>query len=79
MEKVIIHGMLMEVGKSYKIYFGKGNLNNKKVHIEAILDNGEQIVYKHWLAGKQSWNWNVVDKYLFDLYIRNGSLRGLKK
>ena len=46
------------IGKAYNINFGKGNPNNKKIHVLAVVDE-DYYVCKYWQKYKQRWNYNV--------------------
>ncbi len=63
-----------KVGSKYRIYFGPGNLNNKTIHVLAIVDN-DQIVYKHWLKHKSRWHYTVESEYLLYLFIETENIK----
>jgi len=48
----------LKVGKKYKIYWGKSNINNAVIHVRALVDH-EYVVYKKWLKHKQRWVYAV--------------------
>ena len=52
-EEIIKRVKLFEAGQKWRIDFGKGNINNKTIHVCAIVDG--HIVYKYWLKHKQRW------------------------
>jgi len=62
--------MIIEAGKSYRIFFNEDNINNKKIHVRAIIDD-VQIVYKYWSRNRQGWIYQMEHKYYFDNLIRN--------
>jgi hypothetical protein len=66
--------MDMQIGHKYQIYFTPNNINNKTVHILAIVDD-DMIVFKYWLEGKQRWVYLVEWIGLFDLYEKNGNIK----
>jgi len=39
--------MDIKTGKKYKIYFNPDNINNKTIHILAIVDD-DMVVFKYW-------------------------------
>ena len=61
--------MVIEAGKSYRIFFNPDNINNKKIHIRAIIDD-TQIVYKYW-SRSRGWVYQMEHKYYFENLIRN--------
>ncbi len=60
-------------GKSYRIYFGKGNVNNKLIHVRAIVDN-THAVYRSWLRHKGYWGYDVECLYYLGLLLKDGHL-----
>lgn len=64
----------MKPGTSWRIDRGKGNINNKLIHILAIVDD-EYIVYKTWLKHKQRWHYSVEWIYYYWLTHRAGNLK----
>lgn len=62
-----------KIGKKYRIYYNKNNVNNLTIHILAIVDK-DQYVYKFWNKYKQRWEYDVKHEYYFKLLIRNNSL-----
>ena len=57
--------MTIEIGKKYKIYFSENNINNKTIHVLAIVDE-DQVVYKWWSKRKDRWIYVVDDMMWFD-------------
>ena len=60
-------------GKSFRIFYGKDNVNNRIVHIRAIVDD-EMIVFRWWSRQKQGWIYEVQHLYFFELR-NDGRLR----
>ena len=48
----------LTVGKSFKIHYGEGNINNRVIHIRAIVDD-DKVVFRWWSKGRQSWIYEV--------------------
>ena len=65
--------MNIQVEKSYRIFFSKGNLNNKKIHVLAIVDS-YYIVYKYWSKYKQRWHYQVEHENYFNMLIKNNQI-----
>jgi hypothetical protein len=65
---------MLEIGKSYKLFFGEGNINNKIIHVLAIVDD-DMVVYKWYGFRKTRWFYIVDSKYLLELYEKDGSLK----
>jgi len=64
----------LKVGGTYQLTFGgEGNLNNKRIHIRAILDG--QVVYRHWSKRKQNWYYAIEGLYYFSLLFQNKNIR----
>ena len=62
--------MNIQVGDTYKLFYGDNNINNiKKIHILAIVDD-YMIIYKFW--GKRSWAYKVEYEYKFESGIESG-------
>ena len=57
----------IKVGKKYRIYYGKNNFDNKKIHIVAVVD-GDMIIFKWFGKHKQWWHYEIENTYFF--YIR---------
>ena len=59
---------VLEVDQKWKLYYNENNLNNKLIHIRAIVDN-EYVVVKYWKRNqwiyemKNIW-WFIENKYL---------------
>ena len=54
------------VGKTYRINYGEGNLNNKTFHTLSIVD-GDMVVFKWWSRNKQRWFYGIEPFYFFEL------------
>lgn len=62
---------IVKVGNKIRIFYGGKNINNKLIHIVAIVDDDE-IVYKTWLKHKKYWSYKCENVYYFDtLYNEN--------
>ena len=68
---------MMEIGKSYKIFYDEGNLNNKTIHVLAVVDDN-MIVYKYWRRHKMTWNYTVEHISYFDLLETHRYLKEIK-
>lgn len=73
----IVKEVFIKTGEKWKIDFSKGNLNNKTIHIRAIVDE-EYIVYKHWLKRKKRWDYAIERYYFFKLIYEQGCFKKLK-
>ena len=60
-------------GQSYKLNLGKGNPNNKTMHIRAVVDD-EAVVYRVWSRHKQGWRYKLDTLSLFAMYDAAGCL-----
>ena len=60
---------LVEVGKTYRIDFGKDDPNNiAKLYILAIVD-GHMVVCKHWLKHRRTYTYYVRNMdYFVELF-----------
>jgi hypothetical protein len=67
------HCTAIEVGKTYRIHYGAGNINNKTVHVLAIVEG--KYVVKWWSRGKRAWMYDVESPYYFAGLMRDGYLR----
>lgn len=56
-------------GKSFRIYYGEGNVNNRTIHIRAIVD--DQVVYRFWVRSKRRWQYEVESTYGLSLQIKH--------
>jgi hypothetical protein len=64
----------IKIGSKYRIFFSPGNLNNKVIHVLAIVDD-DQIVYKYWLKHKNRWYYTVEDEYFLNLLIETKNMK----
>lgn len=69
---------LLQPGTIFRLFFYKGNLNNYRGHVLAIVDE-EHIVIKRWARSKQRWWYFVEHASLFSLYIHGGALKIIKR
>jgi len=53
-------------GAVIRLDYGENNLNNKTIHVRAIVDD-DQIVYRVWSQRKQLWRYHIEDLYFFTL------------
>lgn len=63
-------------GLSYQIYYSDGNINNKKIHVRAIVDE-DRVVYRSW-SKRKGWVYSVESLYYFELLKNDGHLRTKK-
>lgn len=47
------------VGKAIKLNLGKGNEQNKIMHIRGVIDQ-DQIIYKQWSKQSHQWEYQVI-------------------
>lgn len=64
--------------QTWKLFFSPGNLNNKTIHIRALIDE-EWIVYRKWSKRKQRWLYFIEHIYLLEMYIENGYMKLMKE
>jgi len=55
---------LMKPGLKIRLRFEDGNINNKLMHIRAIID-GSVIVYCTWSKRHQNWRYEIENPYFF--------------
>ena len=68
----------IEVGRKYKIDYGEGNLNNKIIHILAIVDD-DMFVYKWYGNNKRRMPYYKVENaYSFSLMLKGKNIKKLK-
>jgi len=65
-------------GKSYRIFFSEGNLNNGCIHVRGIIDN-DIIIYRDWSKRKQRWCYRADDSGLLEKYFKEGYLIPMAK
>ncbi len=68
----------LKVGHTYRIDYGKGNLNNKRIHVRAFVD-GWQVVHRQWLRRKGYWYYKVDNLYAMGLDLKMGHLKHIGK
>lgn len=49
-------------------------LFKKRLHVRAIVDD-QQVVVRRWSRGKQSWIYEVEDRYYYELAYREGTIQ----
>lgn len=70
---------LLRPGNSLRLDYGPGNINNKTIHIRAIVD-GWQIVYCWWVPRRRRWKYEIESVYWFaDIPWRAGALRRARR
>ena len=63
---------LLRPGVSFSVYFNANNVNNKRVHIRALVDD-EYVVYRYWRT--QEWVYKVDHWYWFKLLLGGGNIK----
>ena len=56
---------LIKPGNKIKLFYHKGNFNNKTIHILAIVK--DQVIFKTWLKHKKLWSYQIQSLYYFTL------------
>jgi len=69
--------MKVNPGEKYKIFYNKNNINNKVIHIRAIVDD-YQIICRHWSRYKQRWIYTIENEYYFYLLNESDSISKIK-
>lgn len=64
---------LVVPGRKVRIFFNKGNVNNRTAHIRAIVDE-DQVIYRYWEKGTQRWVYMIESFYYFKLLFQGGNL-----
>jgi len=67
-------GKLLTVGNRLKIFYNKGNPNNKTIHIRAIVDE-YYIVYAEYFPCKRCYKYFIGDRYWFELLIKDSQIK----
>jgi len=57
--------MKLKIGDTIKVFYNKHNVNNKILHVRAIVDE-EYIVLKRWSKRKQRWHYSIEHISWFD-------------
>lgn len=65
------NGGVVEICKKYKIFWNENNVNNKIIHVRAIVD-GDQVVYKEYWKSKKRWVYFVKEMQWFDMLKEKG-------
>lgn len=60
-------------GASLWIYYNEGNINNRKIHVRAIVDE-RQVVFRWWSPGRRRWVYKIEDVYYFYTLGKDGFL-----
>lgn len=61
----VITKLKLKIGYHYKVFYGKGNLNNHTIHIRGIIDG--QYVLAKWRKTKGYFRYYVESPYYFYL------------
>ena len=61
-------------GYTYRIYYNKGNPNNKRIHVRAIIDQ-HQVVYAKWSKRWQCYRYFCQSLYEFGMMVDDGFLK----
>jgi len=64
---------LLQPGKKLRIFYNENNINNRIVHIRAVVDD-EYIVFKTWSQRQQRWSYQIESDYYFQLLLEEGRL-----
>lgn len=64
----------VQPGKSFRIFWGKGNVNNKIVHVRAIVDE-DIVVMMEWQKRRKRWHYAAETMIWYQLLIEKGRLR----
>lgn len=64
---------MLKVGNKIKVFYNKGNRNNRLYHVRAIMDD-EYVVVKTWVRHKKRWAYSVLDLYWFEIHWEDGKL-----
>lgn len=67
----------MKPGESYRIFFSECNVNNKLIHIRAIIDDN-QVVFRRWSYTKRRWIYLIQDMIWFDMLANDGFMKKVK-
>ncbi len=65
------------VGRKYKLFYNKGNPNNRTIHILSIIEN--QVTYRVWNKYRQWWTYMVKDIYHFEYLFEKGCIKDTGK
>lgn len=64
---------LIQPQKSLNIFYNENNINNRRIHIRAIVDE-YQIVYRVWSKRYKSWRYRVESIEYFYMLFENNHL-----
>jgi hypothetical protein len=62
---------MLQPGQKIKEFYGEGNINNRTLHIRAIVDDNA-IVFRVWAGG--TWNYHVSSRYNLEYKYEKGRL-----
>ena len=77
MKRMNLLEMNIQVGKKYRLFYGKGHPMNKLMHIRAIVDK-EYIVFRWYGKHKQWWHYQIECRFFFELNMKNNTLKEVK-
>ena len=60
-------------GRRLYLFYNKGNLNNKIIHIRSFVDE-EYIVFKTWLKHRRRWEYSIEHACYFYAKLEYGFL-----
>lgn len=63
----------VEPGRRYRLHYGGGHPYNGIIHVIALFDYGERVLYKQHIHGGV-WNYRVERMYWFQIRKRDGIL-----
>jgi hypothetical protein len=66
-------------GDILHLFYQKGNPNNKRIHVIAIIEAEKLIVSKHWLKHKKRWCFEVSECSCFWHSFRGGYMKFIKR
>lgn len=69
--------MKLEPGEDYRIYYNKGNINNCRIHIRAIVDD-HMVVFQEYLKRRKIWVYKMKSLYYFELLDEGGNIAKIK-
>ncbi len=68
---------VVEVGKKYRLFWNDNNLNNKTIHIRAIVDE-YGVVYKKWSRYKARGVYAIDDISYFSTLKEQGVMKQIR-
>lgn len=69
----IAPGWTIGPGDEIRVYFNEGNINNKLLHVRAIVD-GEWVVTKTWQKRRKRWHYAVEHAVYFEHFAEHGHM-----